>query len=107
MMSKTVLGILALAIGLLQAWDSNALQAEGVVQGVILVAVLLPAAALAATRGVLFRGAAVALAAVLLMAARYVSAVSMPELALAALFPGILLLFDHIRSLTDSRAGIS
>jgi hypothetical protein len=36
-------------------------------------------------------------AAALFVSARFISAQPMPELALAAFFPGMLVLFDHVR----------
>ena len=104
-MPNTLLSILALSVGLLQAWDSNALLAERPIQVLILVAVLIPPAAIAATRDMRIRGASIVLTATLLIAARFLSSVDMPELALAALFPGILVLMDHFRTMKSGSTG--
>src|SRR5262245_46991633 len=100
---------LALAMGVvsvLQAWDSGVLAAEAFVQGMAAVGALLPAASVLVTDDPRVRGAAVGIAAVILVAARYLSSVHLPELALAAFFPAMLVLFDHVGGLhrTTSRS---
>jgi len=98
-MSKVLMSVVALAIASLQAWDSNALEAERSVQVIIAVGVLLPAAVMLATRDIRVRGGAIVVALTLMGLARFVSAQHMPELGLAAIFPAMLILVDHIRSL--------
>lgn len=102
-MSNTLLAIVALVIGLLQAWDSNAFEAEALTQLIVIVAVLIPPGAIVATRDLRVRGAALLAAAVLLSAARMSSDVQMPGLVLAAFFPAAMVLLDYIRSLNTSR----
>lgn len=102
-MSKLVLALCAFAIAALQAWDSHALQAEPAVRIMVLVGVLLPAVAIGATRDFRVRGVAVLAAAVLMVTARLLSAQHMPELALAALFPGMVILLDHFRGLATRK----
>ena len=102
-MSRVLLAACALVVSSLQAWDSHALDASLGVQALIFGGVVLPAAALLLTRDVLIRGGAVLAAAILMVAARAISATPMPGLALAAFFPGILVLLDHIRTLNASR----
>ena len=106
-MSKSLVAVAALLIAFLQAWDSNALEAEPSVQLIIAVGVLLPAAAILATRDIRVRGASVVVAATLMGLARFVSSQHMPELALAALFPATLILLDHIRSLASHRGSLA
>ena len=102
-MSKLLVAGAALLIASLQAWDSNALDAESSVQVIIAVGVLLPAVAIVATRDIRVRGAAVVVAVMLMALARFVSAQPMPELALAAAFPATLILLDHIRRLASQK----
>ena len=102
-MSKLLMSVIALAIASLQAWDSNALEAERSVQLIIAVGVLLPAAAILVTRDIRMRGAAVFVAVTLMGLARFVSAQHMPELGLAALFPAMLILLDHLRRLASQK----
>ena len=103
-MSRVLLAFCALAISSLQAWDSHALDASRGIQLLILVGVLLPAAALLATGDVRSRGGAVLASAVLMVIARVLSETPLPGLALAAFFPGILVLLDHIRVLNGLKA---
>jgi hypothetical protein len=102
-MSKSLLAFCALVVSSFQAWDSHALDAEPFVRALVLIGVLLPASAIVATRDVRVRGAAVLAAAVLMIAARALSAFHLPELALAAFFPGALVLLDHFRDLAARR----
>ena len=102
-MSKVLMSVVALAIASLQAWDSNALEAERSVQVIIAVGVLLPAAVMLATRDIRVRGGAIVVALTLMGLARFVSAQHMPELGLAAIFPAMLILVDHIRSLASQK----
>ena len=98
-MSTAVFALCALVVSSLQAWDSHALKAEAGVQAIVLAGVLLPALALLASRDVRIRGAAVVAAAGLMVVARVISTQPMPGLALAAFFPGMLVLVDHFRAL--------
>lgn len=78
-----------LAIGLLQAWDSNALQADAFARALIVAGVVLPAAAIAAPVGQLARIVALIAAAALLTWARMITPVSMNALHIG-LFPAAL-----------------
>ena len=102
-MSKILLAACALVIATLQAWDSRALAAEALPRALIVAGILLPASAIAWTTDVRVRGLAVLVAAIGLAAARVVSNAEMPGLALAAFFPGIIVLFDHVRSMNAAR----
>ena len=87
--------VAALAIGLLQAWDSNTLEAGAFEQLLIGAALLLPAASIAAPVDHGFRLGALAAGAALLTWARIASPVQMNTLHLA-LFPAALyILFVH------------
>jgi hypothetical protein len=102
MKRRWTLALAMASVSLLQAWDSGVLTAEGFVQGMAAGGALLPAAAVLLTDDPRVRGAAVALAALLLVGARYLSSVHLPELALAAFFPAMLVLFDHLSGLHRS-----
>jgi hypothetical protein len=80
----------------LQAWDSNILTAEGHVQAMVGIAILLPAIAVLATADVGARAAAVAVGAVLVIVARMVSSAHLPELFLAMFFPAMVVIIDQI-----------
>jgi len=99
MMNRWWLAAGAIALSILQAWDSNALDAEAPVKAIVGAGVILPALAIGLTGDWTVRLVAVGVAVVLLFAARAVSSVAMPELALAAVFPGILMLLDRFASL--------
>ena len=96
LMPRWLLAVLVSGVAALQAWDSHATQAEGAVQILIAIAIVLPGAAVLASGDSRLRGVAVVCAGVLLTIARFVSAVRLPELTLAALFPAMLLLLDHV-----------
>ena len=102
-MPKSLVAVAALLISSLQAWDANALDAERSVQFMVAAGVLLPALAILLTRDVRVRGVAVLAAAVLMVLARVVSAQHMPALALAAVFPAMLILLDHVRTLAGQK----
>ena len=93
---RWVLAVLISGVAALQAWDSHATLAEGTVQILIAIAIVLPGAAVLASGDPRLRGGAVVCAAVLLTIARFLSAVRLPELTLAAFFPAMLLLLDHV-----------
>lgn len=97
-MTQVILAVLALLVSALQAWDSNALEASGPVQLMIAAAIVTPGLTILRSRQFLVRLVAVGLAAVLLVGARVASDVPLPELVLAAAFPGILVLLDHFRT---------
>jgi hypothetical protein len=103
-MTQVLLALLAVAVSALQAWDSHALEASGPLQLVIAAAIVVPGAAILGSRRLLVRLVAVGLSAVLLAGVRMASDVPLPELVLAAAFPGILVLLDHFRTV-QSTAG--
>ena len=96
-----ILATLALAIATLQAWDSHVLLTDAMTQILVVAAIPLPALAIALARDTRVRLAAVVAAAVLLVIARTVSSVPLPDLTLAAFFPGWIVLFDHVRMLHE------
>lgn len=91
---KWLVAGLIVALGTLQAWDSGAFSAGvgALISALVVTATLIPAAALLLSerRGV--HAGAVLTAAALLVTARVISPVPLPELLLAAVFPGVLLL---------------
>ena len=83
----------SLVVGLLQAWDSNAFEAGGLVRMLAVAGIVLPAAAIAAFAG---RGAALAgliAGAVLLTWARAISPVSMNAVHIGLLVPAMYVFF--------------
>jgi hypothetical protein len=98
-MSRPLLALAALAVSALQAWDSHALDAERFIQAAILVGVIVPAGAIAVSGDVRVRAGAVVLSAVLMVLARLLSEIPLPGLALAAFFPGIIVLLEHMAAL--------
>jgi len=104
MANKWWLAAAALGLSLLQAWDSNALDSEGSIKLLIAAGVALPALTIGLTRHGGLRLVAVAVGVVLLFVSRAVSNISMPELALAAVFPGIIGLLDNFVSLQKRTA---
>ena len=92
----------ALAIGFLQAWDSNAFVAGGFPLALIVAGILLPPAAIAASsdRGLAF--AALIAGAVLLTWARMISPVPMNTLHLALFVPALYAFFASRRLVSDA-----
>jgi hypothetical protein len=90
--TRTLVAVGSLLIGLLQAWDSGALQAGPAAQFLIVVGVLLPVAAIAATVGQGVRIAALVCAALMLVWARVISPVSLNTLHLALFAPALYIL---------------
>lgn len=83
----------SLAVGLLQAWDSNAFESNGLVRMLAVAGVVLPAAAIAAFPG---RGAALTgliAGAVLLTWARAISPASMNAVHIALFVPAMYVFF--------------
>lgn len=94
---RYVMIAVCVVLGALQAWDSHALSAEPFIQVMIAIAILLAPIALAVSADTQVHLGAVVAAAGLLALARLLSAVHLPELVLAAFFPGMLLLVNHVR----------
>ena len=90
--TRTLVAVGSLLIGLLQAWDSGALQAGPAAQSLIVVGILLPVAAIAATVGQGVRIASLVCAALLLVWARMISPVSLNTLHLALFAPALYIL---------------
>ena len=93
----------ALAVGLLQAWDSNALQAGAFAQMLIGLGVVAPAVAIAAPAGQAVRLSALVLGFALLTWARMISPVSLNALHIGLFPAAIYLLFvsrwDRLRQM--------
>lgn len=94
-MNRYLLATLALMVSALQAWDSNAQDAMTSVQLLIAAGVLLPAAAIVVSPGYGIRLAASGAAILVFALARWISDVAHPELMLAGVFPGILILVSR------------
>jgi len=95
-LSRPIVAALAAVLGLLQAWDSGAFSAGSTILVLVLVAIAIPVATL-----ILFRNGGLALVAVLIAAvltvvARILSPVPLPELTLAVVFPGMLVVFTSM-----------
>lgn len=87
--NRMVLACGALAVGLIQAWDSNALQAGAFAQILIVAGIVVPVTAIAAPVERAVRLMALILGAVLLTWARVISPVSLNAIHLG-LFPAAL-----------------
>jgi hypothetical protein len=81
--SRSVLALLIVGVGALQAWDSHVLEAEPLVQTLVAVGILVPAVAVWLASRVQTRVAAVIVSAVLMVAARGLSSIRLPELTFA------------------------
>jgi hypothetical protein len=90
--SRTLVAVGSLLVGLLQAWDSGALQAGLTAQVLIVIGIVMPAAAIVAPMGQGVRIGSVIVAALLLVAARMVSPVSLNALHLALFAPALYIL---------------
>lgn len=107
MLNKWSCAAICLAMGGLQAWDSGIGRAEGIMQGLVVVAILLPVIALLLTERYGIRAAAVAAAFVLLTAVRAMSSVPLPTLHIVAFIPGVLIFFSKVVSAQDGRRSAS
>jgi hypothetical protein len=96
---RYALAVLGLTIAALQAWDSNALRAEPSIQALIAIGIVIVPGAMMATPKTHLPLIATLAAMPLLALARLLSATHMPELALAAFFPGVLAMINHMREL--------
>ena len=90
--STTLVAVGSLLVGLLQAWDSGALQAGPAVQVLIVVGILMPIAAIVAPVGQGVRIASLVCAALVLAWARMIAPVSLNALHLALFAPALYIL---------------
>ena len=90
--SRTIVAVGSLLVGLLQAWDSGALQAGAVAQILIVVGILLPVAAIVAPVGQGVRIGSLVCAALILAWARMIAPVSLNALHLALFAPALYIL---------------
>ena len=95
--SRWLLSALMIAISGAQALDSHVLGAERFVQWVVALGVLLPGSAFFLTADTRLRVGAVVAAATLMVIARMTSSVRLPELMLTAVFPAVVVIFNHVR----------
>lgn len=93
MQNKTLWVVGSLLMGFLQAWDSGALQAGPLAQTLIVIGVLTPALAIAASENFGVRIGALVAAAILLVWARMVAPVSLNTLHIALFVPAMFILF--------------
>jgi hypothetical protein len=91
---RWLFAFLMIVVGALQAWDSHILQAEAVVQAIVAIGILAPAAAFFVSTSESTRIAAVIVSIASMIVARIVSDVSLPGLALAAFFPAMVVWLD-------------
>jgi hypothetical protein len=91
--NRVVWVVLSLVVGVLQAWDSGALQAGAPAQALIALGLAAPALALAATDKWPAWVAALVAGAVLLTVARATSIVSLNALHIALMVPAIYIFF--------------
>jgi hypothetical protein len=103
---RTLVAVGSLLVGLLQAWDSGALQAGLAAQVLIVIGILMPPAAIVAPVGQGVRIGTVIAAALILVAARMAAPVSLNALHLAIFAPALYILvvagFQTRISATDS-----
>ena len=90
--SRTLVAVGSLLVGLLQAWDSGALQAGAAAQLLIVLGVGLPVAAIVAPVGQGVRIASLIGAALILVWARMIAPVSLNALHLALFAPALYIL---------------
>lgn len=107
--NRMVLACGALAVGLIQAWDSNALQAGAFAQILIVAGIVVPVTAIAAPVERAVRLMALILGAVLLTWARMISPVSLNAIHLG-LFPAALYIlfvsrWDRLQPTTQGEMG--
>ena len=103
MLNKWACAAICLAMGGLQAWDSGVLRAGGMMQGLVVAAILLPVIALLLTESYGVRAAAVGTAFVLLTVVRVMSSVPLPTLHIVAFIPGVLIFFSKVTRPDRSR----
>ena len=93
MQNRTLWVTGSLVMGLLQAWDSGALQAPPFAQALIAAGVIAPAAAIGLSANFYARVSALIAAAALLAWARIVTPVSLNALHIGLMVPAIYILF--------------
>lgn len=86
---------ICVVMGGLQAWDSGTLQAPGLTQAIVAIAIAVPAVTVVTTSSYPRQALAVAAAFVLLTIARVLSPVSLPTLHITAFIPAVLIFFSH------------
>ena len=105
-LNKWTWAVICVVLGGLQAWDSGVLRAEGTIQALVAIAIVLPVAALLSTASYGVRAAAVAGAFVLLTVARMASSVPLPTLHIVAFVPAVLIFFSKlVTSRPEARSG--
>ena len=87
--SRTLVAVGSLLVGLLQAWDSGALQAGLAAQGLIVLGILMPVAAIVAPVAQGVRMASLVCAALILVWARMIAPISLNTLHLALFAPAL------------------
>ena len=90
--SRTIVAVGSLLVGLLQAWDSGALQAGAAAQILIVVGILLPVAAIVAPVGQGVRIGSLVCAALILVWARMIAPAPLNALHLALFAPALYIL---------------
>ena len=94
-MNKTLLAVISVVMGLLQAWDSGVLAAGPAIQLLVAVSILIPVIAWFASSSYGVHAAAVAAAFVLLTIARIAAPVPLPTLHMIAFIPAIVIFFSR------------
>ena len=90
--TRTLVAVGSLLVGLLQAWDSGALQAGAAAQLLIVLGIALPVAAIVAPVGQGLRIGSVIVAALILAWASMIAPVSLNALHLALFVPALYIL---------------
>lgn len=97
------LATLSFVIAAAQAWDAGALNAVPAIQLLVVVAITMPSIGILISRSGSVRLGMAASSGLMLSIARVLSSVALPGLTLAAVFPAILILLDHVRSLQQAQ----
>ena len=83
-------------MGALQAWDSGILRAPGVIQGLVAIAIAVPAVTVVTTAKYGLQALSVLTAFAVLTVARLASPVTLPTLHIVAFIPAVLIFFGHV-----------
>lgn len=92
---KTIVAILILGLGAIQAWDSNVLNAPSWIIAIVALAIAVPAVALLLTDEPGMLLAAIIAMSLLLLAAKLLSPVPLPALLLVVVLAGVLIIITN------------
>ena len=93
--NKWLWAAICVVMGSLQAWDSGALRAPGVIQAIVATAIAIPAVTILMSASYGLQALSVAAAFALLTVARMTSPTPLPTLHIVAFIPAVLIFFSH------------